>query len=74
MAATGADSLSDSVATMVVLLSMGVSWLFKVNIDGWAGAAVAVFILFAGYGVAKTHSRRCSVRRPIRSLSKASRR
>ena len=53
MAATGADSLSDSVATAVVLLSMGVSWLFKVNIDGWAGAAVAVFILFAGYGVAK---------------------
>lgn len=53
MAATGADSLSDSVATAVVLLSMGVSWLFEVNIDGWAGAAVAVFILFAGYGVAK---------------------
>lgn len=53
MAATGADSLSDSIATAVVLLSMGVSWLFKVNIDGWAGAAVAVFILFAGYGVAK---------------------
>ena len=53
MAATGADSLSDSVATTVVLLSMGVSWLFKVNIDGWAGAAVAVFILFAGYGVGK---------------------
>ena len=53
MAATGADSLSDSVATAVVLLSMGVSWLFKLNIDGWVGAAVAVFILFAGYGVAK---------------------
>lgn len=53
MAATGTDSLSDSIATAVVLLSMGASWLFKVNIDGWAGAAVAVFILFAGYGVAK---------------------
>lgn len=53
MAATGADSLSDSAATAVVLIAMGVSWVFKVNIDGWAGAAVAVFILFAGSGVAK---------------------
>ncbi len=53
MAATGADSLSDAIATAVVLLSMGVSFVFDVNIDGWAGAAVAVFILFAGYGVAK---------------------
>lgn len=53
MTATGADSLSDSIATAVVLLSMGVSYVFKVNIDGYAGAAVALFILYAGYGVAK---------------------
>lgn len=53
MSATGADSLSDSIATAVVLLSMGVSWLLDVNIDGYAGVLVAGFILFAGYGVAK---------------------
>ncbi len=53
MAATGADSLSDSIATAVVLLSMGVSYVFKVNIDGYAGAVVALFIMYAGYGVAK---------------------
>lgn len=53
MQATAADSLSDSAATAVVLLSMGVSWLFKVNIDGYAGLAVAGFIIYAGYGAAK---------------------
>ena len=53
MAATGTDSLSDSIATAVVLLSMGVSYLFDVNIDGYAGVLVALFILYAGVGVAK---------------------
>ena len=53
MIATGTDSLSDSIATTVVLISMGVSYVFKVNIDGYAGVLVALFILFAGYGVAK---------------------
>lgn len=53
MIATGTDSLSDSIATAVVLLSMGVAYIFKVNIDGYAGVLVALFILFAGYNVAK---------------------
>lgn len=53
MLATATDSLSDSVATAVVLLSMGVSWLFDVNIDGYAGILVAGFIIFAGLNVAK---------------------
>jgi len=53
MLATSADSLSDSVATTVVLLSMGISAVFDVNIDGYAGVFVALFILYAGYGVAK---------------------
>ena len=53
MIATATDSLSDSIATTVVLLSMIVSYLFHVNIDGWAGLLVALFILYAGYGAAK---------------------
>lgn len=53
MAATATDSLSDSIATTVVLLSMGVAHFFHVNIDGFAGLAVALFILYAGYGAAK---------------------
>ena len=53
MAATATDSLSDSIATTVVLLSMGVAHFFHINIDGFAGLAVALFILYAGYGAAK---------------------
>ena len=53
MLATSADSLSDAISTAVVLLSMGVTWLFKINIDAYAGLAVALFILYAGYGALK---------------------
>lgn len=53
MLATAADSMSDSIATAVVLLSMVVAWLFKVQIDGYVGLVVAFLILKAGYGAAK---------------------
>lgn len=53
MKATATDSLSDSVATSVVFLSMLVMEYTGVNIDGFTGAFVAIFILFAGYTAAK---------------------
>ncbi len=53
MTATATDSLSDSIATAVVLLSMGIAHFFHVNIDGYAGMLVAIFILYAGYNAAK---------------------
>ena len=53
MAATAADSLSDSLATTAVLLSTLAGHFWNVNIDGWCGAAVACFILWAGAKAAK---------------------
>ena len=53
MKATAADSLSDCVATFVVLAGMIISHFANVNIDGWLGLAVAMFIIFAGVGAAK---------------------
>ena len=53
MKATATDSLSDSVATTVVLIAMGVMKLTNVNIDGYCGILVSVFILFAGCSAAK---------------------
>lgn len=53
MTATATDSLSDSIATAVVLISMGAAFFFHVNIDGYAGMLVALFILYAGYSAAK---------------------
>lgn len=53
MEATSLDSLSDTVATTVVLVSMLVMRFTGVNIDGICGVLVAVFILYAGYNAAK---------------------
>ncbi len=53
MQATAADALSDSVSTAVVLLSMIVTWIFKINIDAYAGFAVALFIIYAGFNATK---------------------
>ena len=45
MSATATDSISDCVATTVVLVSMLIARFWGVNIDGWSGAAVALFII-----------------------------
>ena len=48
LAAAARDSLSDSIATAVVLVSSAVGHFLEINIDGWCGAAVAAFVLRAG--------------------------
>jgi len=53
MAATALDSLSDCLATAAVLLGGLAGRFWQVQIDGWCGAAVAVFILWSGISAAK---------------------
>lgn len=53
MRATAVDSLSDSVATLAVLVSALVGHFFGVNIDAWTGALVSLMILRAGYCAAR---------------------
>lgn len=53
MAATAMDSISDCAATSVVLLCMIVSRIWNVNVDGWGGAAVSLFIIYSGFKAAK---------------------
>lgn len=53
MAATATDSLSDAAATTVVLLAMLFLAVTGINMDGYCGILVAVFILAAGIGAAK---------------------
>lgn len=53
MKATAMDSLSDALATSMVLISMLIMKFTGVNVDGWCGVLVAVFILKAGYEAAK---------------------
>ncbi len=53
MKATAQDSLSDCVATSAVLISLVISYFTSVNIDGFCGLAVSVFVLFSGIRSAK---------------------
>lgn len=53
MKATATDSLSDTIATTVVLIAMLVMRFAGINIDGICGVFVALFILYAGYSAAK---------------------
>ena len=53
LAATSADSRNDVIATSAVLVSCLVGRFFRVEIDGWAGLAVAAFILWSGFGLSR---------------------
>ena len=53
MKSTSIDSISDTVATSLVLISTLVARFANVGIDGWAGILVAGFILFTGIKAAK---------------------
>lgn len=47
------DSISDSISTLVVLVSAVVAKLCGISIDGYASLIVSVFILFTGYKAIK---------------------
>lgn len=51
--ATGTDSRNDVISTAVVLASVLVSRFSGLAIDGYAGAAVALFIMYSGFALAK---------------------
>ena len=53
MAATAKDSLSDTFATSVVLVSMLVAHFWSIPIDGFCGIFVGVMILLAGISAMK---------------------
>lgn len=53
MRATALDCINDSVATVVVAVSLVLNHFLHLNIDGVAGLLVALFILYSGYSSAK---------------------
>ena len=50
--AAATDSRNDVIATTAVLLGCGISRVLQVNVDGFVGLAVALFILYSGVRVA----------------------
>ena len=53
MKATAVDSLTDCIATGVALLTLFLSKFFGLNVDGWGGAIVSLFVLYSGFSAAK---------------------
>lgn len=52
--ATAADSRNDVLSTAAVLAAALVSHFARVELDGWMGLAVALFILYSGVGLVKS--------------------
>lgn len=53
MKAAGVDSLSDALATTVVLAAAFVSRYTNLTVDGWCGLLVCLFIGYAGFDAAR---------------------
>ena len=53
MMATAADSLSDVASTTVVLVGTLAGHFFNLQLDGYLGILVALFILYTGFGAMK---------------------
>ena len=51
--ATSADSRNDVISTSAVLIAALISRFTALNLDGWMGVAVALFILLSGFGLVK---------------------
>ena len=51
--ATAADSRNDCITTSVVLLASVIEYFLDIRVDGFMGLAVAVFILYSGWNLAK---------------------
>ena len=48
LTATAKDSRNDVISTLVVMAGAAISMFTGVNLDGWLGMAVALFIVFSG--------------------------
>lgn len=53
MKATAVDCVGDAIATSVVLISTIISFFTDIQIDGWCGILVSLFIIYAGINSAK---------------------
>ena len=51
--ATGADSRNDVIATSAVLISIIAGYIFDIQIDGYMGVLVAIFIIWSGISLVR---------------------
>jgi cation diffusion facilitator family transporter len=53
MLATSADSRNDVVATSATIISLLIIGLFGINLDGYIGVLVSLFVMISGFKIAK---------------------
>ncbi len=53
LTATAADSRNDVISTAAVLIGILIGHFFNLQIDGYIGLLVALFIVWSGFGIAK---------------------
>lgn len=53
MDATAKDSISDSVSTMVVLITTLLAYFANIQVDGYCGVLVALFVFWTGFSAAR---------------------
>jgi hypothetical protein len=53
MKATSADAFNDVIVTSATIISLIVGKLIRLNIDGWMGLIVSLFVVFSGFRIAK---------------------
>ena len=51
--ATSADSKNDVIVTSVTIISLVIFKVFNINLDGYFGLVVAVFLMYSGFNLAK---------------------
>lgn len=51
--ATSIDSRNDVIVTFVTILSLIIFKIFKINLDGYFGVIVALFLIYSGFNLAK---------------------
>ncbi len=54
LTATAQDSRNDVITTAAVLLAAVLSRFLSIELDGWMASAVALFILYSGFGLVKS--------------------
>ena len=66
--ATAADSRNDAISTLAVLISVIIGRFFEINIDGYMGMAVGIFIIVSGAKLIKETSNPLLGKVPDREL------
>ena len=71
LVASGSDASFDAILSASTLVGMGITLLFHINLDGWIGTIIALFIIKAGWEMLMESVSSVIGNRPDSEVSKA---